>query len=299
MTDNTLRFATTSNLEMGYLDSVVGGDLCLLVHGWPDDALTWSRVVNQLEARGVRTVRPYLRGFGPTRFLDSTTSRSGQLVALAHDLIDFIEALDLRDFVLVGHDWGARLSYMVAARLGDRIKGMVCLSVGYGTNGAGQQLSFEQARMYWYHWYFATELGRQALAANPEAFTRQLWRYWSPSLSLDESEWLATARSFENPDWVGVTIDSYRQRWGNAKGDPMLEADEAYFAACPTISVPTILLHGDEDGATLPGMSEHKDKFFTAGYTRRVLSGVGHFVQREDADSVAQSVFKLLGDTTR
>jgi len=294
MTETALQFATTSALDMAYLDSGTGENLCLLVHGWPDDALTWTRVATQLEAQGVRTVRPYLRGFGPTRIRDSTASRSGQLVALAHDLIEFIEALDLRDFVLVGHDWGARLSYMVAARLGDRIKGMVCLSVGYGTNGAGQQLSFEQARMYWYHWYFATELGNQALRADPEAFTRQLWAHWSPSLTLDESEWLATARSFENPDWVGVTIDSYRQRWGNSKGDPLLDADEAYFAGCPTISVPTIVLHGDEDGATLPGMSENKDRFFSGGYTRHVLGGVGHFIQRENAGSVTEAVIELI-----
>ncbi len=290
MTDSTLAFVKTRDLDVGYLDSRVGDRTCLLVHGWPDDASTWSPVVAQLEARGVRAIRPYLRGFGPTRFLDPEVRHSGQLTALALDLIDFIEALDLRDFVLVGHDWGARISYMAATRLADRIKGLVCLSVGYGTNSADQTLGFEQARLYWYHWYFATERGKAALAADPKAFTRQLWQHWSPSYTLDESEWQKTARSFENRDWVDITIDSYRQRWGHADGDPRLAADEAFFAQCPAISVPTVVLHGDEDGATLPGMSEHKERFFTGGYTRRVLRGIGHFVPREDPASVVEAI---------
>lgn len=291
MTDTTLAFATTRHLEAAYLDSRVGDRTCLLVHGWPDDAMTWSPVAALLEERGVRAVRPYLRGFGPTRFRDPAARHSGQLAALALDLIDFIEALDLRDFVLVGHDWGARIGYMAATRLADRIRGLVCLSVGYGPNSAEQVLGFEQARLYWYHWYFATERGRAALAADPKSFARQLWRHWSPSYVLDEAEWQTTARSFENPDWVDIAIDSYRHRWGFVDGDPQLAADEAFFARCPPIAVPTVVLHGDEDGATLPHMSEHKERFFTAGYTRRVLRGIGHFVPREDPAGVVGAIF--------
>ena len=295
MAESTLKFVETRQLKIGYLDEgAAGKPLCLLVHGWPDDALTWSRVVDELAPRRVRCVRPYLRGFGPTKFLDTAAPRSGQLVAMAIDLIEFIEALDLRDFVLVGHDWGARISYMVAARLGDRLRGLLCLSVGYGTNSPGQQLSFDQARLYWYHWYFATDRGRQALRSDPEAFTRQLWRQWSPSLTLDPAEWRATARSFDNPDWVDVTIDSYRHRWGLSDGDPSLDADEAYFATSPMIAVPAIVIHGADDGATLPSMSEGKERFFASTYARHVLPGAGHFVQREDAGSVVDAVTTLL-----
>lgn len=295
MVERALNFTSTSHLKIAYLEGgIASGPPCLLVHGWPDDALTWDRVAMQLEAQGVRMIRPYLRGFGPTQFHDSEVTRSGQLTALALDMIEFIEALDLRDFVLVGHDWGARISYMIAARLGNRIKGMLCLSVGYGTNDPAQSLSFEQARMYWYHWYFATERGRLALRADPQAFTRQLWRIWSPSLVLDEQEWHATARSFDNPDWVDITIDSYRHRWGLSVGNPRLAADEAFFASCPLITIPTVVMHGSEDGATLPAMSEHKERFFAGGYTHRTLPGVGHFMQREKADHVAAAVVSLL-----
>lgn len=293
MTDATLNFTATRHLDVAFLDSRVGDRVCLLVHGWPDDASTWSRVAGQLEAQGVRAVRPYLRGFGPTSFIDPGAPRPGQLAALALDLIEFIEALDLKDFVLVGHDWGARLSYMAAARLAGRIRGLVCLSVGYGPNSPAQPLSVEQARLYWYHWYFATERGRQALRDDREGFTRQLWKQWAPSLTLDAAEWQATAASFANPDWVDVTIDSYRHRWGLSPGDPSLAADDAMFAACPIIPVPTIVLHGDEDGATLPGMSEYKEHLFSGGYERRVLAGVGHFVPREDPASVTDAVMAM------
>jgi pimeloyl-ACP methyl ester carboxylesterase len=122
-----------------------------------------------------------------------------------------------------------------------------------------------------------------------------LWKHWSPSLTLDSAEWEATAASFRNPDWVDVTIDSYRHRWGLSDGDPSLAADDAMFAACPIVSVPTIVLHGDEDGATLPGMSENKEHLFSGGYERRVLAGVGHFVPREDPGSVTDAVMALLG----
>ena len=209
---------------------------------------------------------------------------------MACDLIEFVEALDLRDFVLVGHDWGARISYMLAVRLADRLRGLVCLSVGYGTNQPGQQLGFEQARMYWYHWYFATAIGRRALAADPRGFAAALWGHWSPNYRMPDDEWAATAASFDNPDWVDLTIHSYRHRWGEADGDPALDDDEAFFAEPHPIAVPTLVLHGAADGATLPVMSAGKDRFFAKRYLRRVVPDVGHFIQREDPAAVVGAV---------
>jgi pimeloyl-ACP methyl ester carboxylesterase len=253
----------------------------LLLHGWPDDVRTWDPVAERLAEEGYRVLCPYLRGFGPTRFSDASVMRSGQLSALGQDVVDFAVALALRDFVLVGHDWSARAAYVAAVLIPERIRALVVLSVGYGTNTPDQALSFDQARQYWYHWYFALERGRQALERDRRDFTRRLWRLWSPAWRFTEETFAATAVSFDNPDWIGVTVHSYRHRWGYAPGDSRYDGLERRLAVPEKVEVPTLLLHGAEDGATLPETSAGKEAFFTAGYRREVLPGVGHFPQRE------------------
>lgn len=284
--NGTLKTVTTPALEMAFEEGGVrDATTFVLVHGWPDDARTWRAVAERLAGEGYRVLCPYLRGFGPTRFRDSVM-RSGQISALGQDVVDFVEALDLRDLVLVGHDWGARAAYVAAVLIPDRLRAMVALSVGYGTNTPDQTLSFDQARQYWYHWYFALERGRQALERDRRDFARRLWRLWSPSWRFTEEEFEATAASFDNPDWVQVTIHSYRHRWGHAPGDPRYDALEQRLATPEKVEVPTLVLHGAEDGATLPETSEGKASFFTNGYRREVLAGVGHFPQRERPQAV-------------
>lgn len=294
MSEN-LKFVDTPVLRVAYEER---GDpvapAVLLVHGWPDDVRTWDPVVDSLLGAGLRTVCPYLRGFGPTRFRDPEVLRGGQIAALGQDLADFIEALDLGRIILVGHDWGARASYVAAALIPQRIRGLAALSVGYGTSTPDQVLSFEQARQYWYHWYFALERGRQALAADRRGFVQRIWRLWSPSWRFSAAEFEATAPSFDNPDWVDVTIHSYRHRWGNAPGDPRYAVLESRLAAPGVIEVPTLMLHGAEDGATLPETSAGKERHFSRGYRREVLAGVGHFPQREAPGTVVSAVLELL-----
>ncbi len=293
MTSAPRRLATPL-LDVAYEAAGAGAVAAVLVHGWPDDPRTWDGVAARLHAAGVRTVAPYLRGFGPTRFRDAATPRSGQISALTQDLLDLLDALDAGRVLLVGHDWGARAAYGVAALAPERLMGLVACSVGYGTNSPAQRLSFDQARAYWYHWYFALERGREALARDRRDFVRRIWRLWSPSWRFSETEFDASAPSFDNPDWIDVTLHSYRHRWGEAPGDPRYDELERRLAVPIPIRVPSVVLHGAEDGATLPETTAGKEAFFTAGYRREVLPGRGHFLPREAPEAIADAALSLL-----
>ena len=290
------RTVQTSGLDMAYEER--GGaerPPVLLLHGWPDDAHTWDRVAEGLVQAGYRTLAPYLRGTGPTRFRDDGTVRSGELAALGQDVVEFMEALALEDLVLVGHDWGARAAYIAAALRPDRLRGLVTLSVGYGTNDPRQPLSYPQTRLYWYQWFFATERGRVAVETDRRALCRFLWKTWSPNWRFAPEEFEATASSWDNPDWAPVTIHSYRHRWGNTPGDPRYRHLNSQLAQFPVIRVPTTMLHGEEDGATLPETSAEKERFFAAGYEREVIPGLGHFVQRENPALVVKAILRRAG----
>jgi len=290
--------ARTPLLEIAYRESGdPRGFPVVLLHGFPDDALGWNRVASVLAAAGYRVLVPYLRGFGPTRFLDAATPRSGQIAALGQDLIEFADALALERYLLVGHDWGARAAYLAAAFTPGRVRALVALSVGYATSTPAAQISIEQAHAYWYQWYFATERGRQALTDDRRAFCRYLWRVWAPSWRFGDAEFDATAAAFDNPDFVDIAIHSYRQRWGFAPDDARYAAMQARMAANPPVAVPTVMLHGEEDGATRPETSHGKERYFTRGYRRSVLPGVGHMIQRERPQAVIDAVIQLAGET--
>ncbi|MBA2691681.1 MAG: alpha/beta hydrolase [Rubrobacter sp.] len=283
----------TSRLEVAYEDN---GDASappiVLVHGFPDDAKTWERVSKPLVEAGFRTIAPYVRGYGETRFLNDSTPRSGQIAALGSDLLEFTDALGLERFALVGHDWGARATYIAASMHPNRVSSLVNLAVGYGTNDPGQRLSPAQTRNYWYQWYFNLKKGKAELDENRRAFCEHLWHAWSPNWNFSDDEFEKTARSFDNDDFVDIAIHSYRHRWANAEGDPEYDTLEERLAEPPKIHVPTTLLMGGADGATLAETSEEKEGFFTKEYERRVLPGIGHFIQREAPGAVVDAVFE-------
>jgi pimeloyl-ACP methyl ester carboxylesterase len=282
-------------LEIVYFEAgPPDGDPVLLLHGWPDDALTWEPVARRLGEAGYRAICPYLRGFGETRFLDPATFRSGQLSALGCDVIEFADALGLGRFALVGHDWGARAAYIASALWPERVTSCVALSVGWGTNDPLQALSLAQSRNYWYHWFLATPRGEAVVRDSRREFTRFLWSTWSPAWKFSEAEFEATARSFENPDWFAVTLNSYRNRWGWAEGDPGYAEVNGRLNPAPRISVPTLVLHGDGDACNAPATSEGREAMFTGVYRRRLVPGAGHFPQREKATFVAHSVMDWL-----
>ena len=258
----------------------------VLAHGFPDDVRAWDRVVPALVAAGYRTLAPYTRGFGGTRFRDPQAMRSGQIAALGQDLLAFIDAMGLARCVVVGHDWRARAAYVAAVAAPERIAGLVALSVGYATSSPAAQISIDQAHSYWYQWYFATPRGERALTDDRHAFCRYLWQVWAPNWPFTDAEYDATAKAFDNPDFIAVTMHSYRQRWGFAPDDPAAADLHARMLQNPKVAVPTTMLHGDADGATRPETSAGKDAFFTAGYRREVLPGIGHFIQREAPQAV-------------
>ena len=252
-----------------------------------------------LAAAGCRTIVPYLRGFGATRFLSSTTPRSGQQAALGHDLIALMDALALPRAALVGYDWGGRAACIVAALWPERVR---CLVAGNGYNiqdiaHSGVPASPEQEHRFWYQYYFHTERGRAGLAANRREFCRLIWRLWSPNWAFDDTTFERTATSFDNPDFVDVTIQSYRHRFGNAPGDPALEPIEQRLAARPTIAAPTIVLHGEANGVGPPETSAGHARFFTGPYQRRVIARAGHNLPQEGPEAVTAAALDLIKAT--
>ena len=267
----------------------------MLLHGWPDDARTWQRVVPALHAAGFRTIAPFLRGCGPTRFRSRDTARSGQLAALGQDVLDLADAMGLTGFAVVGHDWGARAAYIASALRPGTITHCVAISVGWGTNDPGQHLPLKQIQNYWYHWYMALDRGAALVREDRRNFTRHIWTIWNPGWRISEEEFAATAASFENPDWAEIVLHSYRARWGLAPADPAYADVEARLARDPVIRVPTLVLHGGGDPCNDPSSSENKEKFFASRYERIVLDGVGHFPQRESPEAVAGAIVRFVG----
>jgi pimeloyl-ACP methyl ester carboxylesterase len=241
---------------------------------------------------------PYLRGFGATRFLSAQTPRSGQQAALGHDLKEFMDTLTLKHAVLAGYDWGGRAACIVAALWPSYARGLV---TGNGYNiqdisSANKPAAPEQELRYWYQYYFHTERGRAGLTQNRRDFVRLLWQLWSPNWHFSDTTFAASAPSWDNPDFVDVTIQSYRHRYGNAPGDPALEDIERKLVAQPTIPVPTIVLQGDANGVVPELWSLYRDKF-TGPAKERKLAGVGHNIPAEAPAAVAKAVLDLVRAT--
>lgn len=288
-------FVTTPQLDIGYLEwNPQGQRTAILVHGWPDSPEGWTQVSRHLAQAGYRVLCPAVRGFGPTRFRDAKTPRSGQLAALGRDLLDFISALGLQRPVLVGHDWGARAAANACGLDDNAASHLVMISVGYGTNDPNQTISLTQARNYWYHWFMATPRGQQAVEQNRHAFTRLMWDTWSPGGWYTDQDFAQVADAFDNPDWASVVLHSYRHRWGFVEGDSAYAQDEARLNPAPKLALPTLVLHGEADACNHPASSADKEGFFTGPYTRHLLEGIGHFPHRESPDRVANTIMDFL-----
>jgi pimeloyl-ACP methyl ester carboxylesterase len=283
-------------LEIAYEESgPAGGRPVVLLHGFPDDVRAYDGAVALLAAAGWRVLVPHLRGYGPTRFLSSETPRSGQQAALGRDLADFIDALGLERPVLAGYDWGGRAACIVAALWPERAAGLVTMG-GYNIQNiaaAAKPASPAAEYRYWYQWYFHTERGRAGLTANRRPLCRLLWELWSPNYHFDDAIYDRTAASFDNPDFVDVVIQSYRHRHGAAPGDPALEGLEARLSQQPTITVPTVSLHGECDGAAPPEGLERHAPHFTGAYESRVIPIAGHFLPREAPEAMVRAINDL------
>jgi pimeloyl-ACP methyl ester carboxylesterase len=296
MTETMVKGVRTPTLEIAYEESgPAEGPPVVLLHGFPDDVRAYDGVAPPLAAAGWRVLVPYLRGYGPTRFLDRRTPRSGQQAALGGDLKDFLDALGIERASLAGYDWGGRAACIVAALWPERVAALVSIG-GYNIQNiarSGEPAAPDREHRLWYQWYFHTERGRAGLAANRKPLCRLLWELWSPNWRFNDATYERTAVSFDNPDFIEVVIQSYRHRFGLAPGDPSLEAIEDRLAAQPPITVPTIVLHGACDGVSLPESSEAHARFFTGPYQRRVVPVAGHFLPQEAPAALIDALSEL------
>ncbi|MFD1723001.1 alpha/beta fold hydrolase [Amnibacterium endophyticum] len=240
------------------------GPPVVLLHGFPYDVRAYDRVAARLAERGAHVIVPYLRGYGPTRFLDDATMRSGQQAALAQDLLDLLAALDLAPAVLAGYDWGGRAACIAAMLEPERVAGLVTVD-GYNVQDlarAAQPAEPEQERHRWYQYYLHGERGRTGLERHRREFARVLWREWSPEWAFSDEEFDATAPSFDNPDFVDVVVHSYRHRYGLVDGDPAYAQLEARIAQLPPVRVPTVVVDATRDGlGPPPDPAEHRLHF--------------------------------------
>jgi pimeloyl-ACP methyl ester carboxylesterase len=293
----TLKRIRTSTLEIAYEESgKADGAPVILLHGFPYDPRGYDEVVPPLAAIGCRVIVPYLRGYGPTKFLSADTPRSGQQAALASDLLELLDALGIESAALAGYDWGGRAACIVAALWPQRVRGLVS-GTGYNIQdiaGSVVPRDPEDEHRLWYQYYFHSERGRAGLQANRRALGRLLWQLWSPNWQFDDAIYDRSAPSFDNPDFVDVVIQSYRHRFGYAAGDPALEAIEQRLAAQPPITVPTVVLHGAGDGFHPFEESASHARFFTGRYLRRVIPVIGHNIPQEAPAAVVAAVRDLL-----
>lgn len=272
------------------------GPVVMLLHGFPYDIHSYVDVAPQLAARGCRTIVPYLRGYGPTRFRDKATPRSGEQAAVGADLIALMDALGIERAVFAGYDWGGRAACIGAALWPERCAGLVSVNSYLVQDIAGAMVPLRPEREVplWYQYYFQLERGRAGLAANRREIARILWRQWSPNWDFDDATFERTAVAFDNPDYVDVVIHSYRHRFGLAAGDPQYAELQRRLAALPAISVPAITLDGEADGVAPATDGSPSAAKFTGLRSHRVIPRAGHNLPQEEPEAFAAAVLELI-----
>jgi pimeloyl-ACP methyl ester carboxylesterase len=296
---NTLKQIDAGVLNVGYAEAgPFDGPAVLLLHGWPYDIHSFTDVAPILASAGYRVIVPYVRGYGTTSFLSSDTFRNGQPSAVALDTVALMDALKIEKATLAGFDWGARTADIIAAQWPERCKALVAVS-GYliGGQEAGKiPLPPKAELQWWYQYYFATERGRAGYDKNRHDFAKLIWQTASPKWHFDDDTFDRTAKAFDNPDHVGIVIHNYRWRLGLTPGEPKYDDLEAKLAVGPTISVPTITLEGDANGASHPEPSTYAKKF-ARKYTHRLIKGgIGHNLPQEAPRAFAQAVIDVGAD---
>jgi len=290
----------TPTLDIAYEEhGPADGEPVILLHGFPYDPRCFDEVAPPLAADGRHVLVPYLRGYGSTRFLSAETPRSGEQAALGHDLLQFMDALGIGRATLMGYDWGGRAACVVAALWPERARALVSCT-GYNIQDiatSAKPASAAQEHRLWYQYYFNTARGVAGLTGNRRDICRLLWKLWSPNWAFDETTFEASARSFDNPDFVAVVIQSYRHRYDHAPGDPALIGIEARLQAQPTIAVPTINLHGDADGVGPVARTDHSAPKFTGPYERRLIPKVGHNVPQEAPGATVVAIRDIMKGT--
>ncbi|SET29000.1 Pimeloyl-ACP methyl ester carboxylesterase [Pseudomonas sp. NFR09] len=291
-------FGALKHVKAGLLDvayAEVGsatGPAVILLHGWPYDIDSYAQVAPLLAAKGYRVLIPYARGYGDTRFLSNDTLRNGQPAALASDVIDFMDALKIKQAVLGGYDWGARSADIVSALWPERVKALVSVS-GYliGNQAAGKNPLPPKAELqWWYQFYFATERGAAGYQKNTHDFARLIWQLASPQWKFDDATFDRSAKGLENPDHVAITVFNYRWRLGLVQGETKYDPLEQQLAQAPSIGVPTITLEGDANGAPHPQPEDYAKRFTGKYEFRLIKGGIGHNLPQEAPEAFAKAV---------
>jgi len=292
----SLKQIDASVLNVGYAEAgPTDGPVVLLLHGWPYDIHSFVDVAPLLGSAGYRVIMPHLRGYGTTHFLSSATIRNGQQSVVALDIIALMDALRIEKAILGGYDWGAWTADIIAALWPERCKALVSVS-GYliGSQEVGKvPLSPKAELEWWYQYYFATERGRVGYDKYRHDFAKLIWQIASPQWDFDDATFERSAASFDNPDHVSIVIHNYRWRLGLAQGEPKYDDLEKRLAKGPTITVPTITLEGDANGAPHPNASAYARKF-SGRYAHRIIEGgVGHNLPQEAPLDFAQAIMDV------
>ena len=283
----------TSLLEISFLDEGPrNGPPIFLLHGWPDDIRAWGQIAPALNAAGFRTIIPYLRGFGPTRFLAKETIRDGRGVALAQDTIDLADALNIKTFSVAGHDWGARAAYQLAALFPSRIAKIATMALAFQPRGEFPIPSFPQARLFWYQWFMCTDGGAAAIKRDPVGFAKIQWDTWSPEGWYQEEEFEKTAASFANPDWAAITLHGYRSRFLPEPVDHRYDELQHRLGAIAQLKTPILVISGESDTCDPHSSFEEMDHSFTGSYELLTLKDIGHFPAREAPQEVAKALIR-------
>ena len=287
-------------LNVGYADEgPANGPVVILLHGWPYGIYSFVDVSPMLTAKGYRVVIPYLRGFGSTGFLTNDTMRNGQQSVVAIDIIALMDALKIQKAIIGGFDWGARTADIIAAVWPDRCKALVSVS-GYliGSQEAGKNPLPPKAELqWWYQFYFATERGKEGYDKNRHDFSKLIWQLASPKWNFDDTTFDRTAVSFNNPDHVAIVIHNYRWRLGIAAGETKYDELEKKLALAPVITVPTITMEGDANGAPHPAPGAYAGKFTGKYEHRNIDGGIGHNLPQEAPKAFAQAIIDVDGFT--
>jgi pimeloyl-ACP methyl ester carboxylesterase len=279
-----------------YEEGPADGPVVILLHGFPFDIHSYVDVVPQLAVQGCRTIVPYLRGYGPTRFRDAATPRSGEQAAIGADLMALMNALSVKRAVFAGYDWGGRAACVAAALWPDRCAGLVSVNSYLIQDIAKAMVPMTPERevALWYQYYFQMERGRAGLTANRREIAKILWKQWSPNWHFDDATFERTAVAHDNPDYVDVVIHSYRHRFGLADGDPQYADLQRRLATLPVISVPTITLDGDADGVVPATDGTANAAKFTGRRTHHVIPRAGHNLPQEEPEAFARAVMELV-----
>jgi len=294
----TIKQVDAGVLNIGYAEAgPADGAPVILLHGWPYDIHTYADVAPKLALKGYRVIVPYLRGYGTTRFLSGETIRNGQPSAIAADISALMDALKIKRAVIGGCDWGARTANIIAALWPDRVKAMVSVS-GYliGNQEAGKiPLPPGAELQWWYQFYFATDRGRAGYEKYRREFAKLIWQLASPKWNFDDATFNRTATSFDNPDHVSIVIHNYRWRLGLAQGETKYDEFEKRLATGPVITVPTITLEGDANGAPHPEPAAYTKKFSGKYLHRTINGGIGHNLPQEAPQAFADAVIEVDG----